>query len=338
MPARETSDDVLWRDLRPVLDEEIQRLPACYRTPFVLCHLEGKTNEEVARYLGCPKGTVLSRLARARERLRVRLTKRGITLSTTLLAAVVTERTATATMPPALTATTLRAAVSLAATGTAAGIASIQVLTLMEGVVHAMFVSKLKIAVVVLLAVVLSAGAVLFGYRTLAAEPQQAPKPGSEQAKQTKTKTERDDERLAAVALQQKLQPLMQKRLDAAKELVRSRMEELVAGKVATDVLLSAYVRLAKAQQEITDKPVDHFKILESQFQLMKLTAELLHGRFDAGKTTTGEVAQADYYRYEAEIALERFKAKHGGKAPEGEITKSLFEGVDVKDLEKMIP
>src|SRR6202008_1577952 len=57
LPARESGDDLLWRDLRPVLDEEIDRLPEKYRAPFVLCYLEGQTNEEAAEQLGCPKGT-----------------------------------------------------------------------------------------------------------------------------------------------------------------------------------------------------------------------------------------------------------------------------------------
>jgi DNA-directed RNA polymerase specialized sigma24 family protein len=47
---------------------------------FVLCYLEGKTNEEAARLLGCPRGTILSRLARARERLRRSLSRRGLAL------------------------------------------------------------------------------------------------------------------------------------------------------------------------------------------------------------------------------------------------------------------
>ena len=48
LPAPDAAPDVLWRDLRPVLDEEVNRLPAHYRVPFVLCHLEGKTNAEIA--------------------------------------------------------------------------------------------------------------------------------------------------------------------------------------------------------------------------------------------------------------------------------------------------
>src|SRR5581483_4911441 len=53
-------------DLGPVLFEEIGRLPDKCRVPFVLCYLQGKTNEQAAEQLGCPAGTVFSRLARAR--------------------------------------------------------------------------------------------------------------------------------------------------------------------------------------------------------------------------------------------------------------------------------
>jgi RNA polymerase sigma factor (sigma-70 family) len=64
------------QEMGAVLDEGINLLPEKYRVAFVLCYLEGKTNAEAAELLGCPKGTVLSRLARARERLRRRLTVR----------------------------------------------------------------------------------------------------------------------------------------------------------------------------------------------------------------------------------------------------------------------
>lgn len=64
-------------DTAAVLDEEIGRLPHKLRVAFVLCALEERTDSEAAELLGCPKGTVLSRLARARERLRLRLTRRG---------------------------------------------------------------------------------------------------------------------------------------------------------------------------------------------------------------------------------------------------------------------
>ena len=51
----------------------MNRLPERLRRPFILCYLEGKTNEEAARQLGCPAGTIFSRLARGREMLRRRI-------------------------------------------------------------------------------------------------------------------------------------------------------------------------------------------------------------------------------------------------------------------------
>ena len=97
-------------NLGPILFEEIGRLPDKYRIPLVLCYLEGKTNEQAAQHLGCPPGTVFSRLARARERLRLRLTRRGLTLSTAALAAslVGLSEQASAAVPQLLEATTVQ--------------------------------------------------------------------------------------------------------------------------------------------------------------------------------------------------------------------------------------
>jgi RNA polymerase sigma factor (sigma-70 family) len=80
-PSVEPSQEWVWGELRPILDSEVQRLPDVYRIPFILCYLEGKTNSEIARELGCPRGTVDSRLARARQRLRDRLQRRGVAVA-----------------------------------------------------------------------------------------------------------------------------------------------------------------------------------------------------------------------------------------------------------------
>src|SRR5262249_42450463 len=70
-----------WPDLRPLLDQELTRLPDLYRVPVVLCDLEGLTYREAARQLGCPEGTLAARLARARALLAKRLTRHGLVLS-----------------------------------------------------------------------------------------------------------------------------------------------------------------------------------------------------------------------------------------------------------------
>ncbi len=59
------------------LHEEIARLPDRFREPIVLCHLEGLSTAAAAIRLGCAHGTILSRLARARGRLRRSLARRG---------------------------------------------------------------------------------------------------------------------------------------------------------------------------------------------------------------------------------------------------------------------
>ncbi len=105
--------DLEWRDLRPVLDEEVQRLPARYRAAVILCYLQGHSYEEAARQLGCPKGTLAARLARARERLRAALTGRGITLSAAALASLLSER-GEAAVPAPLAASTVGAALATA--------------------------------------------------------------------------------------------------------------------------------------------------------------------------------------------------------------------------------
>jgi RNA polymerase sigma factor (sigma-70 family) len=74
-----------WNELRPVLHDEINRLPDKYRLPVILSYLEGRTNEEVAALLECPVGTVKGRLSRARDLLRSRLVRRGLALSAAFL-------------------------------------------------------------------------------------------------------------------------------------------------------------------------------------------------------------------------------------------------------------
>jgi RNA polymerase sigma factor (sigma-70 family) len=108
VPAPDNPPEWVWRDLGPILDEEVNRLPKRFRQPFVLCALEGKSNQEAAAELHCPVGTVSSRLTRARERLRARLTRRGLALSTGTFAAALASQTSAAVLPAGLTQVAVR--------------------------------------------------------------------------------------------------------------------------------------------------------------------------------------------------------------------------------------
>jgi RNA polymerase sigma-70 factor (ECF subfamily) len=80
--------DAARRELRSVVVSELDQLPEKYRAPAILCYLEGKTNQEAARLLGWPAGSMSRRLARARSLLHDRLTRKGFPLLVLLLLSV----------------------------------------------------------------------------------------------------------------------------------------------------------------------------------------------------------------------------------------------------------
>ena len=159
MPEPTTADEYLWNDLRPVLDEELSRLPNKYRVLIVLCDLEGLTRKEVARRLDIPEGTAASRLATARAMLAKRLARRGVFVSGVLLGALMSQQSASAGVPALVVSNTIKAA-SLLAAGQAAGVVSVNVAALTEGVMKAMVVTKIKSVLAVLVAVGVTLGGV----------------------------------------------------------------------------------------------------------------------------------------------------------------------------------
>ena len=164
------TEEPAWDRLRPILDEEVGRLPERLRLPMILCYLEGHTNEEAARQLGCPVGTVFSRLAKGRAVLRTRLLRRGLTMSVAGLAALLSHHAATASPAPALVAASLKSALFTAAGK--AGAVSSQVASLTEGVLKAMFLKKITITAALFLVVAfLVAGGGGLLYHALQAGP-----------------------------------------------------------------------------------------------------------------------------------------------------------------------
>jgi RNA polymerase sigma-70 factor (ECF subfamily) len=165
VPAPEAVPAVVWADLRSVLDEEVGCLPERYRAAFMLCHLQGRTTGEAAAVLGCPRGTVLSRLAWARQRLRARLTRRGLALPAAVLAGAVGPVAWAAPVPVALAGAVARAAVVFAAGCGAAGAVPAGAAALAERVSEAMAM-KLRVAILVgtgMLAALAGVGAAAVG-------------------------------------------------------------------------------------------------------------------------------------------------------------------------------
>jgi len=138
-------------DLARAIHEELGRLPGRFRDAAVLCLLEGRTHEEAAARLGCPVGTVKSRLSTARRTLRDRLDRRGIAPAVTALAVATAlgeeARAAALAVPSALAEGLVRAAVEVSR-GEAAGPAGVVpagVVALTQGVLTTMWIEKAKV-------------------------------------------------------------------------------------------------------------------------------------------------------------------------------------------------
>jgi RNA polymerase sigma factor (sigma-70 family) len=347
--------DASQRELRSVLDEELMRLPAKYRAPVVLCYLEGKTFTEAAAQLGCPAGTVSGRLARARELLRKRLTRRDITLAAGWEMALLQPPSA-ALVPASLMNSTLKSAASIAA-GSVAGASAIpgSVAVLTEGVIKAMFLTKIKILGAVVGIGVIAAGS---GVLVSAAMPSQdwvgytgqlrAPVEGEFNANAAQgvprqqpvldaegrpVNYERDAKELVNEAdpneapfhgliaerakfLLEKsdqppnLKPILSGLFDAANVEAQARWKQYNAGQGTLDIVLGASRRLLEAEQLLNRDKANQLAGLEHHLKRMKEAEAINQDRFNAGRIPVQDLAEARYYRIQAELWLGQAKAK----------------------------
>jgi RNA polymerase sigma factor (sigma-70 family) len=155
-------------ELTAAIHEELDRIPEGYRAVIVLCCLEGLTHVQAARQLGWPLGTVQSRLARGRQRLRARLARRGLDPSAAVGLLPFSPEGARVLLSPSLAASTVRVALTLGGTqALATGIVPVAVINLARGAMSTMFVSKLTtIGTAALIAAgFIAAGAAVYCYR-----------------------------------------------------------------------------------------------------------------------------------------------------------------------------
>jgi RNA polymerase sigma factor (sigma-70 family) len=343
--AAKPTDDPEARDLGRVLHEELDRLPAKYRSPLILCYLRGMTQAEAAAELGWTSGAVRGRLDRARQRLQSRLARRGVGPSAGVLAAALAGDAEG--MPPALVTRILDAAVRTAA-GEAArgGLVAPSAVALAEGVVRSMVLTKVKIGVTLVLALaVLTGGTGVIRHQWLAAQQgapagAEAPKaggPAEDETPKAKTGKERADE-LKAFRLKSpeevpprdwpkladipedvrksliegagggRVGDLLKEQLEAARTMTNARWMEFLARGGAEDILLEASHHLLQAELDLASKRSDRLAILESYWQRMKDIETVIEARFQEGRVPIAVFAQTRFNRARAELWLERAK------------------------------
>jgi RNA polymerase sigma factor (sigma-70 family) len=299
LPARadDPVDAAVRSELTAVLDEEIRRLPERYRLPLVLCYLLGRTNDEAAGELGCPRGTIAVRLARGREHLRRRLLRRGLGPAATLAALPAGDA-----LPRGLVPATRTAVAVFAADRATAGPA----FTLANGVWTNMFYEKCKKALLCVLAVGLIGPAVTGGRALIAREPP-APETTVAAAPLLEKKPEPTpaDERTAA-----RLHNLLAERLTAAKTEYQAIEEQFIAGRGLLGNVIDAAQHLLRSDLELAKSKERRVAVREEHVARLKRVLDINVARFNAGRCSIYDMNQSRFHYLDACIEVEREKAR----------------------------
>ncbi len=283
-----------------ILDEEIGRLPERQRAAVVLCDLEGLPHEEAARRLGCPVGTVESRLSRGRQRLRDRLVRHGLDPSDAVLWPEMA-REASAAMPAALIKNTARFVTS----SPAAGALPVAVTVLADGVIQMMWVARLKPLVAVAAALILATAGVAVQGRQ-----QSAPEGARVQDKTARPPTAG----AAAVAVPD---------LAANRALAREQLA-LIDGALAMlhDLARNARISIADPSFSLWGRrrletlrkagagKAEIVAALEKDLNSLKEDEAIVEGMHQSARATQVSVYDVRFRRMEAEIWLNEEKAR----------------------------
>jgi len=292
-----------------VVHHELSRLPEKYRAPVVLCYLEGLTHDEAATRLRWPVGTVRSRLARARDRLRTRLTRRGVTAPATIgltaswilndsptAAAAVTIRSSEA-ISRALSASIARTVTRLPLSRTTAAAGSSASQLLSQGVLKSMMFNKLLIAACTFLPVVITAlgGGLILARKTLA----QVPNP-------TTTASVPSVPVPAAKEVPQpgEIDRLAQQLLDAARRRYEAQKAYYEEGRITLDRFVDASKQLALAELKIAKTDADRLAVRQRHLDRNKSIEQREQAEMNVGRGTEADGAEASERRLEAELDI----------------------------------
>jgi RNA polymerase sigma factor (sigma-70 family) len=328
------------RELSEVLDQELSRLPTKYRSPVVLCYLEGQTHEEAARRLNWPLGTVKGRLARARDLLRTRLTRRGLAPTAGGLA-VLLSRDSAAAVHRALMDRTVQPSLKLALGQTMAQAVSHSVASLAEGVLTAMLFHKLRWATLALLV----SGLALTGAGVMARQaravrppaPPEAPVAIVDSAGSATTPSGANpagDGSAPSANVREKslagsAPDLNQQRIDAARGAFRASFDALVTGVASLEQVYQASRRWMHAQHDAAQSTSERVAAAQDHLDRIKNIARIDRIAFGTSQPlSTIERAHARAFLAEAEVLREQAKAEEPAP-PEEKDARDTLPGRD---------
>jgi RNA polymerase sigma factor (sigma-70 family) len=317
--------------------EEVERLPEKYRTPVVLCYLDGQTYEETARRIGCPVGTVRVRLSRARDRLRDRLTRRGFgpdrVLVPELTAACPDERRPGATealAPPmplcgaAWLEATVKSADALSLGGAAmSGAVSASVFSLYEGMIKAMLMSRGKMVAIWLLgsgltaagAIALAAGAT--GTQDQGVSP--AGSSGGATVRKEKTGPPQVD-----LDSPDAIRKANERRLEAAQQRLMAQRDYYEQGRITIDRFNEASRQTMLAKLAVSTTKEQRVAAAKAHWDLMKEVLERERAELTVGRGTVADVSEALVAEATAEVEYLETRQSRGPE--EVEVLKQRVE------------
>jgi RNA polymerase sigma factor (sigma-70 family) len=305
-------------ELAAIIDQEVNRLPAKYKLPIVLCYLQGLTHEDAARHLKWPLGSVKGRLARARDLLRSRLLRRGIAPAAALLGGSIA-REASAAVDREILEQTVINCMKVTLGQASIDAVSISIASLVKGALSAMIFEKLKWTGIAILA----SGLALAGAVVMARQPggsfggggfggdraakrsraivndRRAPAPAAtivpgENAKE-------------AVTVSPEVEDLRKQLIQAAKREWTTAIEDLRANRTTLDRIYQSSRRLLNAEQD-GQNPVFSQAAASEHANRMREVARTLNANHPSH--TDSQVAQVQVYSAEAELWAAQASAK----------------------------
>ncbi len=300
-----TKEDQEWDNRDAIVHEELGRLPEKYRTAILLCDLGGLTKGQAAKHLGRPSGTVRSRLARGRQQLRDRLTRRGMA-PTVVLASQTSIIDVTSI---SLLETTVHAALRLASGRADIG-ATASAVSLMEGVLKVMLWSKLKMIVPFVLGGALLCGTGLIGYRAMG-RPQTPAAAGKQQPRAPVDPEGKPLAPLSTSFESPELDAIGKARMSVAETLRVAAYRQWQIGRISVSEYLTAQKSCDKVVADVTVKTdADRVQFLERVVKTLKQYEDVTRESFRKGMVQQFDVLTVELARLDGEYALAKAKLK----------------------------